>query len=60
MADLTVKVDIAKADTFKGFIDILKGVMQDKRVPDEVKCDIKNKVNDLVQKNRGENNAKIK
>lgn len=52
MADLSVKVDIRGADAFSGFINILKGVIEDSRVPDVVKNDIKNKVNDLIEKNK--------
>lgn len=52
MADLSVKVDIRGADAFSGFTNILKGVMEDKRVPDEVKQEITDKINILINKNK--------
>ncbi|WP_156876154.1 hypothetical protein [Clostridium kluyveri] len=54
MADLSVKVDIRGADAFSGFINILKGVVEDKRVPDEVKQEITDKINILINKNEEE------
>ena len=54
MADLSVKVDITKTNTFNKFINILKGVIEDNRVPDEVKHEITGKINSLINKNKEE------
>ncbi|KAA8676194.1 hypothetical protein ACFHWD_14540 [Clostridium sp. MT-14] len=59
--DLSVKVDITGTNAFNGFINILKGVIEDKRVPDAVKNDITVKINDLINKNKEEQcNAEVK
>lgn len=50
MADLSVKIDVTKTDVFNEFVSILKGVIEDERVPDEVKQEIKDKINSLINK----------
>ena len=54
MADLSVKVDITGTDAFSEFVNILKGVIEDNRVPDEVKHEITGKINSLINKNKEE------
>ncbi|OAA93014.1 hypothetical protein [Clostridium coskatii] len=58
--DLSAKVDITGTDAFNGFTNILKEVMEDKRVPDEVKHEIMDKINNLINKKEDKSNAKIK
>ncbi|MEY7998614.1 hypothetical protein AB8U03_00110 [Clostridium sp. Mt-5] len=59
--DLSVKVDITGTDAFNGFINILKEVMEDERVPDVVKDETTIKINGLINKNKEEQrNAEVK
>jgi uncharacterized protein (UPF0147 family) len=59
--DLSAKVDITGTDAFNSFANILKEVIEDKRVPSEVKNEIKAKINDLIKKNKEEQcNAEVK
>ena len=48
--DLSVKVDITGTDAFNGLTNILKEVMKDKRIPNEVKHEIMDKINNLINK----------
>ena len=57
---LSVNIDVTKMDVFNKFINILKEVVEDKRIPNEVKCEIMDKINNLINKKEDKSNAKVK
>lgn len=57
---LSVNIDVTKMDVFNKFINILKEVVEDKRIPNEVKCEIMDKINNLINKKEDKNNAEVK
>jgi len=48
MAELTMKVNITGTELFEKILDVIKDITEDERVSEEVRNEMKIKMNDIV------------
>ncbi|UZQ51588.1 MULTISPECIES: hypothetical protein [Clostridium] len=48
--DLSVNVNLKNTDVFKGFVKIMQDVLEDGRVPVDVKHKIRKRIKELIDK----------